>query len=94
KTASELIVSSNEIWQMRGGTKEPALEEQVTIDFAFATVCTIATIKKGEVLTQENIWVKRPGTGKILAEHFNEVLGKIARRDIENDEQLDFSDFE
>ncbi|MFV8357912.1 N-acetylneuraminate synthase family protein [Flavobacterium sp. XS1P32] len=94
KTTSELIVSSNEIWQMRGGTKEPALEEQVTIDFAFATVCTIATIKTGEVLTKENIWVKRPGTGKILAEHFNEVLGKIAIRDIENDEQLDFSDFE
>ena len=94
KTASELIISSNEIWQMRGGTKKPAQEEQVTIDFAFATVCTIDNIKKGEVLTKENIWVKRPGTGKILAEHFNELLGKIARRDIENDEQLDFSDFE
>ena len=94
KTASELIVSSNEIWQMRGGTKEPTQEEQVTIDFAFATVCTIDNIKKGEVLTKENIWVKRPGTGEILAAHFNEVLGKIARRDIENDEQLDFSDFE
>lgn len=94
KTASELILSSNEIWQMRGGTKEPALEEQVTIDFAFATVCTIDNVKKGEVLTKENIWVKRPGTGKILAEHFNEVLGKIASRQIENDEQLDFSDFE
>lgn len=94
KATSELIVSSNEIWQMRGGTKVPAQEEQVTIDFAFATVCTIAFIKKGEVLTQENIWVKRPGTGKILAERFTEVLGKIARRDIENDEQLDFSDFE
>ena len=94
KTASELILSSNEIWQMRGGTKEPALEEQVTIDFAFATVCTIDNVKKGEVLTKENIWVKRPGTGKILAVHFNEVLGKIASRQIENDEQLDFSDFE
>ena len=94
KTTSELIVSSNEIWQMRGGIKVPAQEEQVTIDFAFATVCTIATIKKGEVLTQDNIWVKRPGTGKILAAHYNEVLGKIANREIENDEQLDFSDFE
>ena len=94
KTASELIVSSNEIWQMRGGTKEPTQEEQVTINFAFATVCTIDNIKKGEILTKENIWVKRPGTGRILAEHFNELLGKIARRDIENDEQLDFSDFE
>jgi N-acetylneuraminate synthase len=92
KTASELILSSNEIWQMRGGTKEPAQEEQVTIDFAFATVCTIDTIKKGEVLTKENIWVKRPGTGKILAVHFNEVLGKIASRQIENDEQLTWDD--
>src|SRR6478672_1049798 len=64
----ELIVSSNEIWQMRGGIKEPAKEEQVTIDFAFATVCSIAAIKEGETLTKENIWVKRPGTGKILAE--------------------------
>jgi N-acetylneuraminate synthase len=32
--------NSNEIGKMRGGTKEPAKEEQVTIDFAFATVCT------------------------------------------------------
>ncbi|WP_395046463.1 N-acetylneuraminate synthase [Flavobacterium sp.] len=92
KTTSELIVSSNEIWQMRGGIKAPAQEEQITIDFAFATVCTITTIKKGEVLTQENIWVKRPGTGKILAEDYNEVLGKIARRDIENDEQMTWDD--
>jgi N-acetylneuraminate synthase len=91
---AELIISSNEIWQMRGGIKEPAEEEQVTIDFAFATVCSIATIQKGEKLSKENIWVKRPGTGKILAEHYNDLLGKIATRTIENDEQLDFNDFE
>jgi sialic acid synthase SpsE len=91
---SELIISSKEIWQMRGGQKEPAKEEQVTIDFAFATVCSIKSIQKGEKLTKANIWVKRPGTGKILAEHFNDLIGKIASRDIENDEQLDFTDFE
>ncbi len=89
----ELIVSSKEIALMRGGTKQPAAEEQVTIDFAFATVCTIQDIKKGEVLSKENIWVKRPGTGKILAEHFESLLGKRATRDIPNDTQLDFSDF-
>lgn len=89
---ADLISNSNEIWQMRGGTKEAAKEEQVTIDFAFATVCSIAPIKKGSVFTKENIWVKRPGTGEILAEHFNELLGKTARRDIENDEQLIKSD--
>jgi sialic acid synthase SpsE len=94
QTTKELVVSSNEIWQMRGGVKEPAQEEQVTIDFAFATVCSVHSIKKGEIFAKENIWVKRPGTGKILAEHFNNLIGKVATRDIGNDEQLDFSDFE
>ncbi|RTZ02927.1 polyhydroxyalkanoate biosynthesis repressor PhaR [Flavobacterium sp. RSP49] len=94
QTCGELIVSSHEMWHMRGGTKKPALEEQVTIDFAFATVCTIAPIKKGALFTTDNIWVKRPGTGAILAEHFNDLIGKIATRYIDNDEQLDFNDFE
>lgn len=94
KVTKDLILSSIEIAQMRGGTKKPADEEQVTIDFAFATVCSIAAIKKGEKITKENIWVKRPGTGKILAEHFDSLIGKKAARDIANDEQLDFIDFE
>jgi N-acetylneuraminate synthase len=94
KATKELITSSNEIWQMRGGAKEPTKEEQATMDFAFATVCSIASIEKGEVLTKENIWVKRPGTGDILAEHFNNLLGKIATRNIDNDEQLGWEDIE
>lgn len=84
----DLITSSKEIWQMRGGEKKPAAEEQVTIDFAFATVCTIAAIKKGEVFTEKNIWVKRPGTGEILAKDFESILGKIATKDLPEDQQL------
>ena len=90
----ELIEGSKLIWQMRGGTKEPSKEEQVTIDFAFATVCTIKNIKKGELFTKENIWVKRPGTGEILAEKYNSILGKKAIRDIDNDAQLTWNDIE
>jgi N-acetylneuraminate synthase len=92
-TCADLIKGSEEIWTMRGGTKAPAKEEKVTIDFAFATVCTITDIKAGDTLTKENTWVKRPGTGKILAEFFNDVLGKTALRDLEDGEQLDYSDF-
>ena len=94
KTAKELIINSSEIALMRGGEKTPSIEEKVTINFAFATVCSIKPIQKGELLTKENIWVKRPGTGNILAEHFNSVLGKKALRNIKNDEQLNFGDFE
>jgi len=86
----ELIYGSAEIALMRGGKKEAAKEEQVTIDFAFATVVTIKPIKKGDKLTEENIWVKRPGTGSIKAEYYNELLGKIANKDIDADEHLDW----
>ena len=90
----ELIVSSAEMALMRGGSKGPAAEEQVTIDFAFAAVCSIADIQAGEVFTKDNIWVKRPGTGEILAEHYNSILGRKATRDIKADDQLTFKDIE
>lgn len=93
-SCKELIISSAEIANMRGGSKQPSAEEKVTMDFAFATVCTIGDIKKGEKLTKENIWVKRPGNGEILAEKYNDLLGKVASRDIRTDEQLKFKDFE
>lgn len=90
----ELIIGSKEIAQMRGGKKEATKEEQVTIDFAFATVVTINPIKKGEKLTKENIWVKRPGTGPIKAEYYNDLLGKVVNKDIGNDEHIDWSDID
>jgi N-acetylneuraminate synthase len=88
----ELIYGSAEISLMRGGKKEATKEEQVTIDFAFATVVTIKPIKKGEKLTKENIWVKRPGTGEIKADSYDDILGKIINKDIDNDEHLSWSD--
>ncbi len=84
----ELIIGSAEIARMRGGKKEAAKEEQVTIDFAFATVVTIRPIKEGEIFTKENLWVKRPGTGEIKAEAYAELLGKTAANDIDNDRHL------
>lgn len=86
----ELIQAAKEIPQMRGGKKGALPEEQVTIDFAFATVVTIAPIKKGERFTKDNLWVKRPGTGDIPAEEYNSLLGKCAAVDIDTDVQLTY----
>ena len=84
----KLLQAANEVPQMLGGTKCAAAEEQVTIDFAFATVVAIRDIKKGESFTKENIWVKRPGTGEIPAEDYPNVLGKKATCDIASDTQI------
>lgn len=92
KELSELIQSSQEIFKMRGGIKAPLHEEQVTIDFAYATVVAIKDIQPGEHFTKDNIWVKRPGTGEIPAEHFNACLGQVCNRVIKNGEHLTNAD--
>lgn len=88
KRLSELLQASDEITRMLGGEKWPLKEEQVTIDFAFATLVSIQPIKKNEVFTKENLWVKRPGTGEIRAEEYSAVLGRVAACDIDNDTQI------
>ena len=88
----ELIDAARVVYVERGGTKGPAAEERVTIDFAFATVVTIAPIRKGEPFTRENLWVKRPGTGPLLAEKYDALLGRSASRDIPADTHISMDD--
>ena len=93
ETCKDLIENSKIIKSMLGGKKEPAKEEKVTIDFAFATVVSIKNIAKGDLFTEENIWVKRPGTGEIKAEFYNDIIGKTASISIQKGQHIKWSDF-
>lgn len=84
----ELVIGSKAVWLALKGEKKIQKEEEPVIDFAYASVVTIKDIKKGDVFTPDNIWVKRPGTGEILAEEFHSIIGKIAKDDIKKDQQL------
>ena len=88
----ELIAGSRAIHEASGGRKTILKEEQPVIDFAYASVVTIRQIRRGEKFTKENIWVKRPGTGEILAAEWPRVLGKRSRKDIAINSQLKRSD--
>lgn len=85
---AELIAQSKRMAKMRGGSKGAVKEEQVTIDFAYASVVTIKEIKEGETFTKDNLWVKRPGTGDFLADDYEALLGKQATQNIDFDVQL------
>ncbi|WP_285404446.1 MULTISPECIES: N-acetylneuraminate synthase family protein [unclassified Vibrio] len=85
---AELIAMSARMATMRGGKKEAAKEEQVTIDFAYASVVSIKDINEGEELTTDNLWVKRPGTGDFLAEDYERLLGRKASTFIKADTQI------
>ncbi len=90
----ELVNASKIIFLSKGGKKEILKEERSTIDFAYASVVSIKDIKKNDILCENNIWVKRPGTGEILAGDYKSILGKVAKRFIAKDKQLCWSDFE
>ena len=84
----DMIVGSRAIWEARGGKKTILPEEQPVIDFAYASVVTTAPVKKGAKFERGNLWVKRPGTGPLHATRFEEVLGRVATRDIPADVAL------
>jgi len=84
----DLINGSKSIFLSRGGKKEPVDIEAPTIAFAFASVLAIKTIEKGEILTLDNIWLKRPGGGDFNADNFNDLIGKKAKRNIKNGSRL------
>ena len=73
----------------RGEVQKTILpEEQPVIDFAYASVVTTAPVRKGEKLSLDNVWVKRPGTGLIHARELQRVFGHTAALDIPIDVQL------
>ena len=72
--AIELITALDRLNMMKGG-KELLQAKKVTIDFfAFSSVVTLKRILAGEKLTENNCWVKRPGTGEIPATMFEEIF--------------------
>jgi N-acetylneuraminate synthase len=83
-----MIEGSYAIHQSRGGTKRILKEEQPTIDFAYSSVVAINNISAGEKFSEENIWVKRPGTGEIRAEDYHRLLLKTAGEDILKNDQI------
>jgi len=89
----ELIQGVEILYNQRGGTKKPVIKEKDTANFAFASVVSIKKIKSGEKFSKENLWVKRPGVGQIMAESLQSLFGKVALNDIENDEFIKNKDF-
>tara|TARA_B100001250_G_scaffold256647_1_gene220970 strand:+ start:20719 stop:21774 length:1056 start_codon:yes stop_codon:yes gene_type:complete len=94
KECKDLLEGVNILFSERGGVKSIIKEEKKTIDFAYSTIVTIRPVNKGEVFTEKNIWVKRPGTGELKAEMYDKVLGTKSKKDIDIDTHLKKSDIE
>ena len=90
---SELVRGIREIEKMLGdGVKRPARGERVTRLNNRKSIVTETPIPKGEVLTQENIAIKRPGRG-LEPKYYEKILGKKAPRNLPKDTLLSRKDF-
>ena len=72
------------------GVKQPAEAEKKNIAIARKSIVAARDIKKGEIFTEDNITVKRPGSGISPMKWF-EVLGTEAVRDFGEDELIELS---
>lgn len=62
--------------------------EQKNIMIARKSIVAKSSIKRGEIFSEDNITVKRPGNG-INPMKWKEIMGKVAKRDFEPDELIE-----
>lgn len=68
--------------------KKPSKSELKNINVVRKSIIAASNIKKGEKFTEENITIKRPGTG-ISPMSWDDVIGKVAIRDFWEDEIIE-----
>lgn len=73
--------------------KKPCLSESESRIQARRSVVASRRIRVGELLTEENLKPKRPGSG-ISPIYWDRIVGAIAKRDLEEDRLLEWDDFE
>lgn len=72
---------------MGTGEKRPSESERKNIRVARKSIVAKRPIKRGEVFSEENLTVKRPGTG-ISPMRWFEFLGKEAEKEYAEDEMI------
>lgn len=92
-TEMKFIVDSIRQFEiMRGnGIKRPAESERSTRINNRKSVILAKSVKAGEILTADHLAIKRPGTG-IPPKHYEELIGRIAKCDMNPDDILQWED--
>ncbi len=70
------------------GEKRPSASELANREIARKSIVALGTIHKGELLTEDNLAAKRPGTG-ISPMEWDTVAGQYAKRDFRLDEEIE-----
>lgn len=73
---------------MGSGVKGMSNSEAANVGIARKSIVAAMQIRAGEVFSEHNLEVKRPGTG-ISPMQWDDVIGKVAKRDFDEDELIE-----
>jgi N,N'-diacetyllegionaminate synthase len=89
KELKKMVNSIRNIEKSLGdGNKKLSPSESKNINVVRKSIVASKTIKKGEILNEENLSVKRPGNG-ISPMRWNEIIGQTAKKDFDIDEMIE-----
>ena len=88
-----LIDRSKEIHIAINNPKERTKEEEAVYKFARGSIVADRNLAKGAVITEKDIWARRPGTGQIPAYEFDQVVGRVLKRDVLKNTQIKWDYF-
>jgi len=71
-----LIDRSKEIWVAVNNPKQRSAPEEDVYRFARASIVADRDLPAGHVITESDIWARRPGSGEIPCYEFEKVIGK------------------
>ena len=72
---------------MGDGIKQPSPSEKKNISIARKSIVAKTSIKNGELFTEDNLTVKRPGTG-ISPMQWDAYIGKYSKKEYQSDELI------
>ena len=87
-----LIDRSREIWIAANNPKERTPAEESVYRFARASVVADRDLPEGHVISEADIWARRPGSGQIPGYEFDKVLGRRLTRAVTRNTQLTWAD--
>ena len=88
-----LVDRSIEIHKALMNPKQRTEPEESVYKFARASVVADRDMAAGHIITEKDIWVRRPGSGEIPGYKYNDIIGKKLRLDVKKNHQFKWSNF-
>ena len=88
-----LVDRSTEIYKALMNPKQRTEPEEGVYKFARASVVADRDMAAGHIITEKDIWVRRPGSGEIPGYKYNDIIGKKLRLDVKKNHQFKWSNF-